>query len=64
MSDDETLAIISDEEEDYSYSSNGEDQDETCYYCDKKLEYEDNEFYIEAKHCYCCESCWNEIHED
>tara|TARA_R110002126_G_scaffold285685_1_gene436212 strand:+ start:2856 stop:3050 length:195 start_codon:yes stop_codon:yes gene_type:complete len=64
MSDDETLEIISDEEEDYSYSSNGEDEDETCYYCDKELEYEDNEFYIEAKHCYCCERCWNEIYED
>tara|TARA_R110002126_G_scaffold213500_1_gene359972 strand:- start:767 stop:958 length:192 start_codon:yes stop_codon:yes gene_type:complete len=63
MSDDETLEIVSDSDgDDYSCSSN--DEDETCYYCNADLDYEDNEFYIEAKHCYCCERCWNEIHED
>jgi hypothetical protein len=66
MTDYEHLEIISDEEdEDYSYSSNGEDDEEKCYYCDADLDYEDNEFYDWEAGRFYCERCWNQvIHDD
>ena len=61
----DTLEIIDDSDgEDYSYSSNGEDEDK-CYYCDADLDYEDNEFYDWESDRYYCERCWNQIlHND
>jgi hypothetical protein len=61
MSDDENLEIVSDEE-DSMYESSSE-EGEKCYYCNCYLLYEDNEFFIEDENSYCCQRCWNDIHE-
>jgi hypothetical protein len=75
MSEIESLEILSDSEDslvnDPDYVPSTEDSDDSsaeslidmCWYCSCELEYEDNEFYIEEKDRYCCERCWNEIHE-
>tara|TARA_R110000868_G_scaffold152410_3_gene377118 strand:- start:523 stop:717 length:195 start_codon:yes stop_codon:yes gene_type:complete len=63
MSDDETLEIITDEE-DERYSSS-EEEGEKCYYCDGILEYEENEFYDWESNRFYCEACWDNIlHDD